>query len=522
MKLFLLLLSYFVSVANAAQSTNTTTTSLTSCLVSADVHNFSIATSSSYNHLLNFSIRNLRFVDPAIARPVAVVLPGTKHQLQSAVVCCINLLLSIRLRSGGHSYEGLSYTADGTNPFVVVDLMNLNRVRVNLTDSTAWVESGATIGEVYYAVADESGGSLAFPAGSCPTVGSGGQIAGGGYGYLSRKYGLAADNVLDAVLIDSAGRVLDRSSMGEDVFWAIRGGGGGSWGAIYAWKLRLVPVPDRVTTCQLSRSMPSRPVVAELVHKWQHVSPALPDDFYLSVTISATVNVTNSQFNVQFLGPISRAVSILARRFPELGLNESDCAEMSWVESAVRFAGLKSKSDLTDRSTSYGKIYSKSKSDYVRVPIPLSGLTGAFNWLAKEPKSEIFLEPYGGAMDRIPSHDVPFPHRRGNLYGIQYIVGWTKVDDGAGYKYVAWLREFYEYMARYVSKEPTRAAYVNCVDLDLGVVDWSGPDRDRAGAARVWGEKYFLGNYDRLVRAKTAIDPGNMFRHQQSIPPSTS
>ncbi|KAJ6800335.1 reticuline oxidase [Iris pallida] len=501
MKLFLLLLSYFVSVANAAQSTNTTTTSLTSCLVSADVHNFSIATSSSYNHLLNFSIRNLRFVDPAVARPVAVVLPGTKHQLRSAVVCCINLLLSIRLRSGGHSYEGLSYTADGTNPFVVVDLMNLNRVRVNLTDSTAWVQSGATLGEVYYAVADESGGSLAFPAGS--------------------KYGLAADNVLDAVLIDSAGRVLDRSTMGEDVFWAIRGGGGGSWGAIYAWKLRLVPVPDRITTCQLSRSMPSRPV-AELVHKWQHVSPALPDELYISVAISATVNVTNSRFDVQFLGPISRAVPILARRFPELGLNESDCAEMSWVESAVRFASLESKSDLTDRTTPSGKIYFKSKSDYVRVPVPLAGLVGAFNWLAKEPKSYIILDPYGGAMDRMPSHDVPFPHRRGNLYGIQYIVGWTKVDDGARYKYVAWLHEFYEYMARYVSKEPTRAAYVNYVDLDLGVVDWSGPDRDRAGAARVWGEKYFLGNYDRLVRAKTAIDPGNMFRHQQSIPPSTS
>lgn len=518
MKLFLLLLSYFVHVTNAAQSTNTSaTTSLTTCLVSANVHNFSIATSSSYNHLLNFSIRNLRFVDPAIARPVAVLLPGTKHQLRSAVVCCTNSLLSIRLRSGGHSYEGLSYTADGTNPFVVIDLMNLNRVRVNLTDSTAWVESGATLGEVYYTVADESGGSLAFPAGSCSTVGSGGQIAGGGFGFLSRKYGLAADNVLDAVLIDSAGRVLDRNSMGEDVFWAIRGGGGGSWGAVYAWKLRLVPVPDRVTTCQLSRSMPSR-LVAEIVHKWQHVSPALPDDFYLSVAISATVNLTNSEFSVQFLGPISHAVPKLARRFPELGLNESDCAEMSWVDSAVRFAGLKSKSDLMDRSAPSG--YFKSKSDYVRVPIPLAGLVGAFNWLAKEPKSYIILDPYGSTMDRIPSDDIPFPHRRGNLYGIQYTVAWTE-EDGDGYTHIAWLREFYEYMARYVSKEP-RAAYVNYVDLDLGVVDWSGPDRGRAGAARGWGEKYFRGNYDRLVRAKTIIDPGNVFRHRQSIPPLTT
>lgn len=518
--LFLLFLT-FMCVTTVAQTTDAS--NLISCLVSAYVRNFTIATSlqtSSYYNFLDFSIRNSRFAGASIGKPVAIVLPSTKDQLRSAVVCCRNSSLAIRLRSGGHSYEGLSYTADGRNPFVVIDLMNLNRVRVNLTSSTAWVESGATLGDIYRTVAAEANGSLGFPAGSCATVGSGGHIGGGGFGFLGRKYGLAADNVLDAVLIDSDGRVLDRNSMGDDVFWAIRGGGGGSWGAVYAWQVRLVPVAKRITVFSLSWAKPSR-FVAKLVHKWQYIAPNLPDEYYLSVFVSAGDNDTISvTFTGQFLGPSSQAIAILTRQFPELGLTESECTEMSWIETVVHFAGLNTRADLTARKSST-KSYFKAKSDYVRIPIPLTGLIGTFAWLAKEPSGYIILDPYGGAMSRIRSYDIPFPHRRGNLYGIQYMVQWTAEEDRESYKYMAWIRGFYEYMATYVSSNP-RAAYVNYVDLDLGVdsqTGGGGRHRDLAAAARAWGEKYLLANYDRLVQAKTVIDPDNVFSNVQSIPP---
>ncbi|KAM7530365.1 hypothetical protein LguiB_033775 [Lonicera macranthoides] len=105
--------------------------------------------------------------------------------------------------------------------------------------------AGATLGELYYSIAQKSR-TLAFPAGVCPIVGVGGHLSGGGYGMLSRKHGIAIDHIIDAQLVDVNGQILDRESMGEDLFWAIRGSGGASFGVIIEWKIKLVSVPQNV------------------------------------------------------------------------------------------------------------------------------------------------------------------------------------------------------------------------------------------------------------------------------------
>ncbi|GLJ10303.1 hypothetical protein SUGI_0125720 [Cryptomeria japonica] len=101
------------------------------------------------------------------------------------------------MRSGGHSYEGLSSTSEAPN-FVIIDVMKFERVEVDMKSKTAWVESGATLGQLYSAIANKTS-LYGFPAGVCRTVGVG-TLSGGGLGLLARKYGVSADHVMDACL----------------------------------------------------------------------------------------------------------------------------------------------------------------------------------------------------------------------------------------------------------------------------------------------------------------------------------
>nr|XP_043635312.1 reticuline oxidase-like [Erigeron canadensis] len=509
----------------------------TSCLTKFGIRNFTTHSNSNndssvYYQLLNFSIQNLRFSSLSLPKPAVIVFPETKEQLANTVVCARQSLLEIRVRCGGHSYEGTSSVCMEGRPFVVIDMTRLDSVSVDVNSGTAWVEAGATLGQTYYAVAEASP-VHGFSAGSCPTVGVGGHISGGGFGLLSRKYGLAADNVVDAVLVTADGELLDRDAMGEDVFWAIRGGGGGVWGIVYAWKIKLSIVPKTVTCFVVSRPG-TKGQVTDLVNKWQHVAPKLTDDFYISSFVGACLPERKNKpgisatFKGFYLGPKTKALLIVNQTFPELKVVESDCKEMSWIESILFFSGFGDESmvsDLKDRFLQ-DKSYYKAKSDFVRKPIPRFGLTTALDILEKQPKGFVILDPYGGAMETISSDSIPFPHRKGNIFTIQYLVDWKETDNDKTSDYIAWIRGFHGSMTPYVSQEP-RAAYINYIDTDLGVMDWiktqvESEDADAVEKVREWGEKYFCKNYDRLVRAKTQIDPYNVFRHQQSIPPMLS
>ncbi|XP_026407969.1 reticuline oxidase-like [Papaver somniferum] len=515
---------------------------ISSCLTQNQVKNFTLNANSGndtseFHKLLSFSIQNLRYAESTYTKPIVIVLPDTKEQLANTVLCSKQASLAIRVRCGGHSYEGLSSVSTNSGElFMIIDVMNLNNVSVDLESETAWVEGGATLGETYQAIA-ESSHLHGFSAGSCPTVGSGGHISGGGFGLLSRKYGLAADNVVDAILIDANGRFVDRKAMGEDVFWAIRGGGGGVWGIIYAWKVQLVPVPETVTSFILSRSG-TQNSVAKLVQKWQFVAPNLEDEFYLSVFVGAGLPETrytgiSATFKGFYLGSTAEAISTLNREFPELGVAEDDCKEMSWIESVVFFSGLRNGSTVLDLKNRYldDKGYFKAKSDYVKEPISMRGIKTALRILENEPKGYVILDPYGGIMSKISSDSIPFPHRAGNIFAIQYLVAWNSTENSKNDVFISWIRNFYNSMTNYVAKGP-RTAYVNYLDLDLGQVNLLSLTRsttmarsqsDAVKIAKVWGEKYFLKNYDRLVQAKTLIDPDNVFYNQQGIPPlSTS
>ncbi|OVA03979.1 FAD linked oxidase [Macleaya cordata] len=475
--------------------------------------------SQNYTDILESRINNLRFISPTSPKPFLLITPLDESHVQAAVICSKKHGIQIRLRSGGHDYEGLSYLSDV--PFVIVDLFNLRSIKIDAENGIAWVQSGATLGELYYRIAEKNA-TLGFPAGFGPTVGVGGHFSGGGWGPMLRKYGLAADHVIDARIVDANGKILDKESMGEDLFWAIRGGGGGSFGVVLSWKIKLVSVPPTVTCFTVPRTLEQG--ATELVHRWQEVLPKLPHELWIRILISV-VNDTQTgektiqaSFNSMFLGGPEELLIVMKERFPELGLEREDCTEMSWIESALyfdRYASMTGKSIdfLLDRTQQYRASY-KEKSDYVMEPIPVSGLKGMWNISFEEEPSLIFT-PYGGRMNEISDSEIPFPHRNGTLFMIMYAVAWTeKISDQAAENHLDWLHKFHRYLTPYASKSP-RAAYVNYRDLDWGQ---SKNGKTTYEEGKAWGRPYFKNNYERLVQVKSKFDPENFFRHEQSIP----
>jgi hypothetical protein len=440
------------------------------------------------------------------------VTPINASHVQAAVLCGRRHDVRVRVRSGGHDYEGLSYRSEHLEVFAVVDLNKMRSVRVDQKPATAWVDSGATIGELYYTVAKAAPG-LAFPAGACATIGVGGHLSGGGMGLMMRKYGLSSDNVLDATLVDAAGRLLDRTTMGRDLFWAIRGGGGGNFGIVLSWKVRLVPVPATVTFFNIQKSVEQG--AADAVTKWQTLAPALPED----LSIRVVVQKNQALFQSLYLGSCSSLVTTMSGLFPELGMTRADCREMSWLQSTVYINSGDTKTPvetLLNRTTSLST-FTKNKSDYVKQAITKASWEKIFPWFSNTGAGIMILEPHGGRVGSIGDADTPYPHRSGVLYNIQYVAFWTgsNATDAPN-----WIRGIYDFMEPFVSKNP-RGAYVNYRDLDIGENTVVG-DVTSYESGKVWGEQYFAANFRRLATTKGKVDADDYFRNEQSVPPLVS
>ncbi|KAL8512653.1 hypothetical protein ACS0TY_018954 [Phlomoides rotata] len=482
-------------------------------------------THSFYSSVLLFATWNLKFASDSTPKPRVIITPEHESQIPPIVHCAQQNDLEIRTRSGGHDYEGLSYVSKV--PFVVIDLIELSEITVDAEAKTAWVEAGALLGSLYYKISEKSL-LLGFPGGLCPTVGVGGHISGGGYGPLLRKYGLAADHVIDARIVDAKGRILDRKSMGEDLFWAIRGGGGGSFGVITAWKLQLVDVPEKVTLFTVQRTLAEN--ATQLVHRWQYVVPGIDKDLFLIVQVGKTNVLTgrtnpgldgssiSATFYSLFLGGAERLHALLQEKFPELGVVRGDFTEMSWIQSFLYFNQIPLDQPQALLNRTQRKTFMKATSNYVQTPIPVDGLEGLWKFFAKPEAniSDVVFLPYGGRMAEIPESSIPFPHRAGNLYNLNNIVYWPEEDAQDSERYISWSRKLYRYLTPYVLNSP-RASYFNYRDLDIGVNNPKG--KTSYARASVWGKKYFKSNFDRLVRVKSIVDPKNFFKNEQSIPP---
>lgn len=521
---FLFTLLLFFSFSNAAMDPDSVYQSFLKCLPSqspdsaedfSSIVYSSTANTSAYTDVLQAYIKNNRFNTSSTPKPSVIITPTTESQVQATVLCAKKVGVQIKIRSGGHDYEGISYISSEPD-FIILDMFNFRSIDVNIADESAVVGAGAQLGELYYRIYEKSK-VHGFPAGVCQAVGVGGHLSGGGYGTMLRKYGLSVDHVTDARIVDVNGRVLDRKSMGEDLFWAIRGGGGGSFGVILSYTIKLVPVPEVNTVFRIMKTQAEN--ASKLVYKWQSIMPTIDDDLFIRVLLQpVTVNrqrTGRASFIAHFLGDSDRLVALMNKNFPELGLRKEDCIEVSWIQSVLYWANFDLNTTapeiLLDRHSDNVN-FGKRKSDYVQTPITESGITSIFNKLVELGRLGFVFNPYGGKMYEIPADATPFPHRAGNLFKIQYSINWNEFNPQLEADYLNQSRVMYEFMTPLVSKNP-RGAFLNYRDLDIGVMS-----NNSYSEGEVYGKKYFMENFERLVKIKTAVDPDNFFRNEQSIP----
>jgi len=400
-----------------------------------------------------------------------------------AVKTMIQWLRSHRLlfamRSGGHSFEGLSQSDS-----VVIDTRMLNAIDIDTANETVTVGAGASLGNIYKAVGARG---YALSAGSCPTVGVAGHALGGGYGLLSRQFGLLCDSLKSLEIADPDGRIIGADlHQNADLFWASRGGGGGCFGIATRLGFQVFPL-SQVAVFSIDWLLPAARA-RSVVKVWQAWAPQAPEAITSALKISMGAR---GRISLQCLG---QSVGSEAQLRQELrGLIEADATQRA---PRVRPTSFLQAIDHFSEGWRYECTYSKDKSDFVLSPLSDDGIATLIEGLQYIGAGgfTVVLYAYGGAIGRIPSQDTAFPYR--NAIGcIQYNVIWQR--PAMTRVRLSQMRRLYGSMRPYVSG----AAYVNYCDSEL----------------QNWGEAYWGPNLPRLKAIKSRFDPDNVFRHAQSI-----
>lgn len=387
--------------------------------------------------------------------------------------------LPFTVRCGGHSYEGFS-----CSPGVVIDIKKINSVAFDRKSMTVTVGAGASIGDIQMAL---KGKGVAFVAGTCPTVGISGHVMGGGYGLLARAYGLACDNMKAVTLVTAAGTVVSASKdTHPDLFWACRGGGGGSLGIATGFVFAVHPISNVTVFVQHWRLPVAR--AARVVDAWQKWAPTADPGITALLKIS---RIDGRSVSLRCIGQ-----SIAPPHVLDTGLRALEAAEPL---SGARMLQTGTFWDAYEFFVGKGSdpANQKEKSDFVPSLSP-AAVTTLLAALVGQSSSQIALifNAYGGAIDGLGESDTAFPHRRSISFMIHYYSGW---DGGGSTKQrVGAMSAFYAGMRPYVPGK----AYINYCDREL----------------QNWPTAYWGPNLSRLKAVKRAIDPGNVFSFPQSIP----
>ena len=417
-------------------------------------------------------------------QPAAIALCGKPADVQACVAAAAESGTPIAARGGGHSYAGYS-TPNGA---LVVDLSGLSGITVN-PDGSMSVGAGARLIDVYSAAGNAG---RAIGAGSCPSVGVAGLTLGGGIGVLGRKFGLTCDQLTSATIVtpDEVQRTASANSE-PDLFWALRGGGGGNFGIVTSFTFATAAAPSMLI---FTMQFPAGSVGAVL-GAWQQWATAAPDELWSTCNVAggspATCTVTGT-----FLGSTSALNTQISALIRAAGASPSSRYTLSktYLDAMRYFAGCSSYStQQCHLNTAGGKLGRESFVASSRmVTSPISDPGSIASLCAGKTGLNLVFDALGGAIGRVAADATAFPYRSA-LASLQIYQKLT-IPQQAATQVVAEVRDS-------LAGPLGTTGYVNYIDPAM-------PN---------WGNAYYGNNLARLRQVAGKYDPHSMFSFPQAI-----
>lgn len=419
-------------------------------------------------------------------KPAAILRCREAGDIPPALAWCREGGLDLSVRGGGHNIAGSAVCDDG----LMIDLAGMKTVRVDPGRRLVSVEPGATLGDLDRATQAHG---LAVPVGINSTTGVAGLTLGGGFGWLTRKYGLTIDSLTGADVVTADGSVLSASEReNQDLFWAIRGGGG-NFGIVTRFEFTAYPVgPDVLAGLIVYPMDQARKVLEEYrrfaasapeeLNVWVVMRKAPPLPFLPESVHSREVVV----LAVFYCGDADKGRELIdpLRHFGDI------CGEHVGVQPYSQW-----QQAFDPLLTPGARNYWKSL-NFTELPDGLFDVTLSAVGRLPTDQCEIFVGRIEGAPNRIPAEATAYFHRDARF--VMNVHGrWNDAaEDASG---MAWARDFFASARPYASA----GGYVNFM---------TGDEEGRIPAA--YGD-----NYTRLKEIKKRYDPQNVFHHNQNIVP---
>ena len=402
--------------------------------------------------------------------------------------------LPVALRSGGHCFAGRSSTTG-----VVIDVSAMNGV--SISDSTVTVGAGARLADVYDALAARA---RTIAAGCGPTVGIAGLTLGGGLGILGRSHGLTADQLVAARAVLAGGRIVDCDEHRHpDLFWALRGAGGGQFAAVTQLVLRTLPAPE-ATGFHLVWPWAA---AAAAVTAWQAWAPDAPQAIAASLVVRAPAD-SNLAPLVTVFGAVldhePHARAAIGQFVAAVGTPPTTANYAPGTYHEVkRYLAEYDISSGERREVRREEGHSYSKSEFFRRKLTAEAIAELLARLAdgrRQREARVLdFTPWAGAYNRVPADATAFAHRAERFLLKQEVIVDPSASDAERQSARDWLSRSWAL----VHPSGSGGVYPNFPDPELGD----------------WARAYHGANLDGLRRVKAAYDPENVFRFDQSIQP---